>query len=73
MWDMDAQHRARAAAISIHGDEGTGKRGKSLLVLSWSPVGLSGTDHKYPFAVSPQPFIKVFVSILVYWFLIFPG
>ena len=70
---MDDLQRSRAAAISIHGDEGTAKRGKNLLVLSWSPVGLSGTDHKYPFAVSRirtcNLSSKVLASIRVDWVL----
>ena len=44
--------RSRAVAVSLHGDEGTGKRSRSLLVLNWSPVALQGTDHKFPICVA---------------------
>ena len=45
--------KARAYAITVHGDEGQGKHGRNVLVLSWSPLGMSKEPmfSKYPFAV----------------------
>ena len=47
------EQRAKAIAISIHGDEGTGKRSRSVLILSWSSMAVSDVAmrSKYPFCV----------------------
>ena len=49
-WPADV--RAATVGISVHGDEGQGKRDRSVLVISWSAVGISGkTFHcRFPFA-----------------------
>ncbi|CAE7831362.1 Cpr [Symbiodinium necroappetens] len=51
--DWSPEDRARAIAISLHGDEGQGKRGKSTMVLSWSPLAVHRPAllNKYPFCV----------------------
>ena len=54
--DWSPEDRARAVAISLHGDEGQGKRGKSTMILSWSPLAVHrpALMNKYPFAVTWQ-------------------
>ncbi|CAK9087137.1 unnamed protein product [Durusdinium trenchii] len=48
-----AEKRKRAIGIAAHGDEGQGKKDKSVLVLSWSSFGVHkrSTSCKFPFAV----------------------
>ncbi|CAE7809893.1 ACAN [Symbiodinium sp. CCMP2592] len=51
-WPEEA--RQKAVAVSIHGDEGTGKRSKSILILSLSPLAIHRGDsmlQKFPFCV----------------------
>ena len=50
------EQRAKAIGISIHGDEGTGKRNRSVLILSWSSLAVSDVAmrSKYPFC-APCP------------------
>ena len=45
--------RRKAIAVSLHGDEGTGKRCKNVLVMSISPLGChrEAQFQKYPFVV----------------------
>lgn len=46
--------RAAACPVALHGDEGQGKRDRSLMVLSWSVLGARGKHvllYKFPFAV----------------------
>ena len=45
------ESRRKAIAISLHGDEGTGKRSKSVMILSWSPLAVhdAAMMSKYPF------------------------
>ena len=52
--DWSPEDRARAIAISLHGDEGQGKRGKSTMVLSWSPLAVHRPAllNKYPFCAT---------------------
>ena len=49
----DDAAKARAYGITLHGDEGQGKRGRNVLVISWSPLGMTKESmySKYPFAV----------------------
>ena len=51
-WPADV--RSATVGISVHGDEGQGKRDRSVLVISWSAVGISGkTFHcRFPFAAT---------------------
>ena len=49
------QHRSNAIGVAVHGDEGQGKRDRSVLVLSWSslPIRQPSVLHcKFPFAES---------------------
>ena len=52
------EDKAQAYAITIHGDEGSGKHGRSVLVLSWSPLGMTKDPMfcKFPFADSRMNF-----------------
>ena len=45
--------RQVAYGISLHGDEGQTKRGRNLLLISWSAVAVSGEPlfYKYPIIV----------------------
>ena len=45
--------RQTAFGISLHGDEGQTKRGRNLLLLSWSAVATTGEPmyFKYPILV----------------------
>lgn len=54
MQSWPAEKRKRAIGIAAHGDEGQGKKDKSVLVLSWSSFGVHkrSTSCKFPFAVS---------------------
>ncbi|CAE7245702.1 unnamed protein product [Symbiodinium sp. CCMP2592] len=48
-----ADQKAKAHAIAVHGDEGQGKKQRSVLVLSWSCLGIRGKNvlhYKLPFA-----------------------
>ncbi|CAE7809883.1 RTase [Symbiodinium sp. CCMP2592] len=57
-WPEEA--RQKAVAVSIHGDEGTGKRSKSILILSLSPLAIHRGDsmlQKFPFCV-PWPVVR---------------
>ena len=56
------EERATAYGISFHGDEGQTKRGRNLLILSWSAVAVSGDTmfFKYPILVLMLTFIKSF-------------
>ena len=49
----DESERKTALAISFHGDEGQTKRGRNLLLISWSAVAVSGESlyYKYPIIV----------------------
>ena len=53
-WSTEA--KSKAIAISLHGDEGSGKRTKSIMILSWSPLAVHDASmlSKYPFA-APCP------------------
>lgn len=55
--EMDVSQQDKAVAISFHGDEGSGKRQKNVLILSWSSTAVHGKSEltKFPFAV-PWPF-----------------
>ena len=46
------EQKSRAYGVTVHGDEGSGKHGRSVLVLSWSPLGKTGDPMfcKFPFA-----------------------
>lgn len=51
-WSEEA--RSKAVAVSVHGDEGTGKRSKSVLVISFSPLAIHRGDsmlQKFPYCV----------------------
>ncbi|CAE7600995.1 TY1B-DR3 [Symbiodinium necroappetens] len=52
------ESRRKAIAISLHGDEGTGKRSKSVMILSWSPLAVhdAAMMSKYPFCVIKSDF-----------------
>ncbi|CAK9057737.1 unnamed protein product, partial [Durusdinium trenchii] len=45
--------KAASAGIMLHGDEGQGKSSKSVLVISWSAMGIGGktSQCRFPFAV----------------------
>ena len=47
------EDRAKAIAVSVHGDEGSGKRGKQVLLISISSLGIHGESMytKFPFCV----------------------
>ena len=49
-----AEDRARAIAVSVHGDEGSGKRGQAVLLISISSLAIHGDSMytKFPFVVS---------------------
>ena len=52
LWSDES--KAKALAVALHGDEGTSKRSKSVLVVSISPLGIHRGDsllQKYPFCV----------------------
>ena len=52
--DWPESDRARAVAVSLHGDEGTGKRNRSTMIISWSPLAIHEPSmiSKYPFVVT---------------------
>lgn len=54
MQTMDTDAQAKAIGIGMHGDEGQGKGNKSVLILSWSSVGvhMRSTLCKFPYAVT---------------------
>lgn len=51
-WSDEA--KAAACGIMVHGDEGQGKKGRSVLVISWSTIGIGGKTYqcRFPFAVA---------------------
>ena len=62
----DESERKTAIAISIHGDEGQTKRGRNLLLISWSALAVSGESlyYKYPIIVFGL-LLKIFLNV---WF-----
>ena len=59
LWSDES--KAKAMAVALHGDEGTSKRSKSVLVVSISPLGVHRGDsllQKYPFCV---PWLTVYL------------
>ena len=57
-WPEEAMRKA--VAVSIHGDEGTGKRSKSILTLSLSPLAIHRGDsmlQKFPYCVPGPVFL----------------
>ena len=57
--EWTSSERQHAYGISVHGDEGQTKRGRNLLLLSWSAVGTTGEPmyFKYPIMVL-EPGVK---------------
>ena len=50
---MSQQDKAKAVALSFHGDEGESKKQRPILILSWSSLGIHGEalKTKIPFAI----------------------
>lgn len=47
------EDKSKAHAIAVHGDEGQGKKQRSVLVVSWSCLGIRSKNvlhYKFPFA-----------------------
>ena len=53
MQEWDDAAKSKAYGITLHGDEGEGKRQRNVLVISWSPLGMTkeAMYSKYPYAV----------------------
>ena len=51
---LDEKNKSTAMAVCFHGDEGSVKRARNVLVLSWSSIATHGPSErtKFPFAVS---------------------
>ena len=51
--DWPEADRAKAVAVSLHGDERTGKRSRTTMIISWSPLAIHEPSmvSKYPFVV----------------------
>ena len=59
------EQQARARGLCLHGDEGQGKRERSVMLLSWSILGVRSPNvlhYKFPYAASwPVIISHVFV------------
>ena len=48
---LEPSLRKKAYGISLHGDEGQGKRGRNVMIMSWSPLGMTKETmySKFPY------------------------
>ena len=68
MLAWEKSERQTAYAISLHGDEGQTKRGRNLLLISWSAVAVTGEPlfYKYPIIVLGAVVIETVSECVVY-------
>ena len=52
MQEWQPEARKNAIGITVHGDEGQGKRGKNVLILSWSSMGVRGKSSHCRFPLT---------------------
>ena len=68
MVSWSAEEQATAYGITFHGDEGQTKRGRNLLILSWSALAVSGDTmyFKYPILVLRPTLLESFALFYMF-------
>ena len=51
MTQWDDSFKKKAYGITLHGDEGQGKRGRNVMIISWSPLAITKETmySKFPY------------------------